>query len=191
MKIIAKIPRKDPKLVKVTKGLGLKAKLVKDGTMIELKNLDKKFEPGRIVEVYEIPPHLRKKTDTVYLIDCEESGGGMINAGSAMIICGINGERLKPYRIPKGYANGVHAKFLSHKCMTAVALKRYRIVKLWSHKIFKNRNTVSLISEKFWEGPPKKLPEFYSYKKFQPAAEAALKKARCYCCKEPHYIITF
>ncbi len=41
-----------------------------------------------------------------------ENGGGMTNTGSATIVCGADGQKLKPLFIPRGYSNGDHAIFV-------------------------------------------------------------------------------
>jgi hypothetical protein len=188
MEITAKVPREDPGLVKVLAEAGLKARLVRGGVIVQLKKLDehRDTDKGKIVETYEIPSLLQQETNTVYLIDCEEHGGGLTRTGSATIVCGVNGERMRPYYIPKGYANSTHAQFALRACVTASASKDDQVITLWSHKVSKEGATVSLISERFWKGILGELPELYE--KFRPAAEAALKKACCYHCRGPHYI---
>jgi hypothetical protein len=41
-----------------------------------------------------------------------ENGGGMSNTGYATVICGANGQALKPLFVPRGYSNGDHAIFV-------------------------------------------------------------------------------
>lgn len=49
-----------------------------------------------------------------------ESGGGATNTGSARIIAGANGERLRPLFVPRGYSNGDHAIFVARVGMLIV-----------------------------------------------------------------------
>ena len=42
-----------------------------------------------------------------------ESGGGATNTGGCRIICGANGERIRPLFVPRGYAQGEHAVFVA------------------------------------------------------------------------------
>jgi hypothetical protein len=127
-----------------------------------------------------------------------EMGGGYTNTGEAQIVAGPQGEKLKPIFIKtKGHrANGQHALFVVQPGYYVV------IVGYWNKQDPPYNVTVYQIKQfiEFAENPDypedKKLlalssrvvspPDF-----LQSAIEAAVGKARCYHCREPHYALCF
>lgn len=117
-----------------------------------------------------------------------ESGGGMTNTGGAQIVCGEKGEALKPLFVPKGYSNGEHAIFVASPGMHLADASRDRSGETV---------TISRIKAIGTEDDPDEMVTevVYEYKngdgnipeKFQGAANAALEKANCYHCREPHF----
>jgi hypothetical protein len=117
-----------------------------------------------------------------------ENGGGMTNTGSCQVVCGANGEALKPLFVPRGYSNGVHAIFVARPGLHLVSSGRDRSGE-WV--------TISRIEAIGTEDEPDELvtEDVYEYEngdgnipeKFQAAADAALEKTNCYHCREPHW----
>lgn len=166
MKIICKVLHED---VELTKKIA-NSKLVKGGVIIEIE----KVIPEGIPE------------DHVFLIECYEEGGGMTNRGYGYVVTNERGERLKPYHIPKGYANGVHAKFTLQVPYIFTAYKHSDQIDITRYEI-KIENKKAMIEEiLIWKGLIDELPETYNM--FSDAVKAARNKAYCYHCREPHYI---
>jgi hypothetical protein len=117
-----------------------------------------------------------------------ESGGGMTNTGFATIVCGKNGERLKPLFVPRGYSNGDHAIFVVKPAEThLIRASRGK----WGEgvsveKVIKIDEDDSLITEVIgeYENGDGNIPLC-----FKVASAVALKKTRAYHCRSPHYII--
>ncbi len=118
-----------------------------------------------------------------------ENGGGMTNTGYATVICGENAEPLEPLFVPRGYSNGDHAIFVAKVGMHLVDTVRDRsgesvnvsIIK----KIGSEVNPDELITETIYEyeNGDVNIPAI-----FKSAVDAALKKCKCYHCREPHFI---
>jgi hypothetical protein len=116
-----------------------------------------------------------------------ENGGGMSNTGYATIICGNDGKRLKPIFVPRGYSNGEHAIFViipGQTCFVSATRNRRgenaticRITKINEDDTLEHE----MIGE--YENGDGNIPD-----NFQPAVTAALEKAKCYHCREAHYI---
>lgn len=113
-----------------------------------------------------------------------ENGGGMSNTGYATIICGEDGQALKPIFIPRGYSNGEHAIFrieIGHCVINASrgkwgeSISVERITKI-------NDDTIKTDEIGNYENGDGNIPG-----RFQTAADAALEKSKCYHCREPHY----
>ena len=153
------------------------------------------------------PVHCPECGDTrLFVFACErtkkgypalwEQGGGCTNTGEAQVIAGPQGEKLKPVYIrTKGHrANGQHALF--------VVQPGYYVVKVW----YWNKQdppydiTVYQIQQivDFNENPDhpedKKLLAIavkveVEKPELKEAIEVAMKKARCYHCRTPHYAL--
>lgn len=118
-----------------------------------------------------------------------ENGGGMTNTGYCTVICGANGEALKPLFVPRGYSNGDHAIFIARPGMHLVDASCDR----GGESV-----TVERINAIGTENDPDELvtETIYEYEngdgnipaKFQSVVNAALEKANCYHCRESHYI---
>jgi len=117
-----------------------------------------------------------------------EKGGGFTNTGSAQIIAGPNGERLKPKAVGPGFACGTHAEFEAFPGMLVIQagqwrgdyeISVYRIVEITGN--WAKAQLIHRFERGEWNvDPPETLRE---------AIEAAKKKARCYHCRRPHYIL--
>jgi hypothetical protein len=116
-----------------------------------------------------------------------ENGGGMSNTGYATVICGANGQALKPLFVPRGYSNGDHAIFVVRPGETHLA---HASRGKWGESVTIEKVTdiadddiliVKTVGE--YENGDGNIPA-----KFEIATDAALEKARCYHCREPHYV---
>lgn len=118
-----------------------------------------------------------------------ENGGGMTNTGSATIVCGAEGQKLKTLFIPRGYSNGDHAIFVIEPGET-------HLVHGWRSRagegaivekvigIDSDDNLeVAVVGE--YENGDGNIPP-----NFQSAVDAALKKCRAYHCRSAHYILS-
>lgn len=134
-----------------------------------------------------------------------EEGGGDFNTGSARIVCGVNGEKLKPSRTRRrGWlANDKHALFTGNSlCYIDVTLEN----KEFSFKIYvaSIKPKIGILEEELiWVGDNRDLQALKNYeyfrdgdtltaeqlKNFLPALEAAVKKALEYRCTFPMYVL--
>ena len=111
----------------------------------------------------------------------------MTNTGSATIVCGADGQKLKPLFIPRGYSNGDHAIFVIEPGKThLVHASRDRggeraIVEKVIGIDGDDNLEVYAVGE--YENGDGNIPS-----NFQGAVDAALEKTKCYHCREPHYI---
>ena len=122
-----------------------------------------------------------------------EEGGGWSNTGSATIVAGPNGERLKPVYVRRAghLAGGDHALLIVRKGYHVVkashhrrdfTIKVYRIVDIDLEDKVAQVECLCEFSMGEWDNdPPPMLEE---------AIEAARAKATCYHCRSPHYAIT-
>lgn len=125
-----------------------------------------------------------------------EQGGGMSNTGHALVYCNSEGEALKPlYIIRRGHlALGKHAAFglWEHQTMIEIHASHHRR----SFYLALNKVTATkqeLVTEKLWgisevdrDNWKEALPNMYT--QYTRAIEAAIDKALCYHCREPHYL---
>jgi hypothetical protein len=118
-----------------------------------------------------------------------ESGGSATNTGSAIVICGASGEKIKPLFIPRGYSNGDHAIFVASVGMHIVETEHsrrgesatvYRIDAIGKDD---DEDAVVYHEVASYEDGDGNIPA-----EFQAAVDAALEKAHCYHCREPHFI---
>ena len=118
-----------------------------------------------------------------------ESGGGYTSTGNSIIVCNRHGDAKKPIYIPRCYACGQHAlipvRVGDHIIKTSRHQEDYEIGIYTITTIDKETKeaTITLINKYDmgeWDSP---LSE-----SLQQAVEAAKRKARCYHCREPHYI---
>lgn len=118
-----------------------------------------------------------------------ESGGGMTNTGSAVVICGTNGEKVKPLFVPRGYANSDHAIFVVCPGMHVVEAyhdrggERITVYRIDAIGVEDDADSVKFHEVASWENGDGNLGDA-----FEAAATAALQKSYCYHCREAHYI---
>ena len=117
-----------------------------------------------------------------------ESGGGSTNTGSAQIVAGANGEKVKPLFIPRGYSNGDHAIFVVRPGMLLIDAShdrqgdRITVRRIIGVEKESEELLLEVIGEE--ENGDGNIDSHYA-----DAAKAALNKAHCYHCHEAHYVI--
>lgn len=118
-----------------------------------------------------------------------ENGGGETNTGSAQVIAGPRGEKVKPLFIPRGYSNQDHAIFVLKVGMIVVkawhdrngeGASAYKITKIGTPT-----DPDAVESEKIaeYENGDGNFPDW-----LEAARQAALKKSHSYHCRSPFYI---
>lgn len=122
-----------------------------------------------------------------------EGGGATTNAGTARIIAGPAGNRLRPIAINTrgSLSNGEHALFAVRPGYVVIDVDRVReniSIRISRLTNFENSEADAILLSE-WEGTEK---EFFSKNNIVPdafweAAEAGVKKSLCYHCREPHY----
>ena len=127
----------------------------------------------------------------VLLIEASENGGATTNLGSCDIVCGLNGEKLRPYYIPRSghLSNGEHAYFCYRK-LIVIEVDRCKNIKI---KCLYGRFNIDhlfakMVIEEIWKGFHCELPERFS--KFKDAIEAGIKKCNAYHCRSAYYYKT-
>lgn len=185
MKVTARINGENLKLVEKLNQRGITAKLVKGGVIVELPAIDKNsWNP----ETYEIPSEVN---GGMLFLDLVEEGGGMTHTGSSTVVCGLSGKALRPYYVPRGghLSCGTHAFFsVPNAVITVEADRQDDNVVIKEHRIVCDDNVARIKGKKIWTGALNELPKIFSH--FQKAAEAAIQKANCYHCREPHFFLS-
>lgn len=118
-----------------------------------------------------------------------ESGGGYSNTGEATIIAGPNGEKKTPLYIRQRgpLACAHHALFVVHEGDMVIEAEHHRRdfeIRIWHiDQILKEEARLTLIYEYSRGEWDAELPAF-----LEAAVQAAVEKATCYHCREPHFI---
>ena len=118
-----------------------------------------------------------------------ESGGGASNTGSAVIVTGEHGDKVKPLFVPRGYSNGDHAIFVAKVGMHLVKAGHDRggesatVHRIDAIGTLEDQDELVTLEIGGYEDGDSNAPA-----EFENAINAALKKSRCYHCREPHYI---
>lgn len=133
-----------------------------------------------------------------------ESGGGHSNTGFAQVVCGLKGQKLIPIYIRRrgSLACSRHAKFVAWPGQVLVVVD-----------VSHHRGDFDItVFEEGIRKPEKEHGEFYSHRvllwhcegirkneiedqiptkldRYLDAVKAAMNKATCYHCREPHYIL--
>lgn len=174
MKLVQKTFEEDQMLADRLSKQGISARLVKNGVIIEM--------PRNEDSSWTIVPGVNASL----LIDVAEEGGAMTNTGSGHIVCGLHGQPLRPYRIPKGYSNGEHAFFsVPLGVVTVTGYHRGGAVEIDRHQIVVLAGTAHIQTTRVWEGMPDELPETFGH--FEKAVKAAAEKGDCYHCRHVHF----
>lgn len=182
MKIVARVEGEKPTLIEALKAGGIAAKLVRNATIVELERNQSH------TDLYHVPDEIQSH-EYVLLIEATEHGGGMTNTGSATVVCGSSGKKLRPYYVPKGHSNSTHAYFsVPGSIITVTGYRKDDNVTIMEHKIeIKGAygEFAEIKTSDVWSGEVGVLPNLYS--RYQDAAEAAHGKANCYHCRHVHY----
>lgn len=118
-----------------------------------------------------------------------ESGGGATNTGNATIIANGDGTPKRPVYIRRRgpLACAHHALFVVHEGDMVIEAEHHRRdfeIRIWHiDQIQEEEAQLSLIYE-YSRGEWDMDPE----ENFMAAVEAAMEKATCYHCREPHYV---
>jgi hypothetical protein len=181
MQIKAKLKGENQTLVQTLTERGIVAKLVNNGVIAELQ------EVGGSFKEYEIPEEL---DDATLCIDIAEEGGARTNTGSGTIVCGLAGERLRPYYVPRGgdRACRTHAHFsLPRAVVTVTGYRQDDTIRIQGYEIVREGRVARIESREIWSGELETLPN--SFSRFRSAAEAANLKGHCYHCRHPHFAL--
>lgn len=121
-----------------------------------------------------------------------ERGGGTFDGGEAQIVCGLDGEKLKPVKIRrKGWlANERHALFVGNSlCVINVKLEKKRFEYVLSKLSLKPK--IGILEEDIlWRGSKEDLEDLpEELHGFKEAFETATKKALEYRCVFPMYYL--
>ena len=175
MKITAKVDSIKRPLMIILRDRGVSARLTEDGMVVELP------KSGDIPGIYEIPPEI---TDATLLIEAAESGGKKTDSDSATVVCGTDGDALRPYSKPdtKHSIHLAQAYFaVPSAVVTITGYGTDACVIIKKHQIVRDDNVARIQTDRVWGGEMEKLSPIFSH--FQPAAAAALAKSKCrYCC---------
>ena len=118
-----------------------------------------------------------------------ERGGGYTSTGSSIIVCNRHGAAKKAIYLPRCYACGDHALIPvtvnDHIIQTSryhddYSIEIYRVMSVNSDTAVATLSLINKYDMGEWDSP---LSE-----NLNNAVEAAKRKARCYHCREPHYI---
>lgn len=125
-----------------------------------------------------------------------ECGGGYTNTGESQVICGVDGSPLKPLFIRR---RG-HLACLDHAAFAVWEGQKVVVIRTDHHRgqfnvrldeLTAHRENVEF--EELWEGEDFYIDEIdevlpNKFSKYKTAIKAAMEKALCYHCREPHYI---
>lgn len=152
----------------------------------------------------DVAKELMQKYKYYWRLAAWEEGGGYTNTGSAQIVCGVNGERLKPVLVRRrGHlANAEHALFIGQRLVTVYANHHRKdfMFQITEHSIDPKTGEVKekeiwTYSDDFADAPIDSFDEWFeqnapSYvEKFRDALKAAFEKAQCYHCRGVHYAL--
>jgi hypothetical protein len=119
-----------------------------------------------------------------------ESGGGYTNTGGAVIIANADGTAKEPVYIRKrgSLACGNHALFVIREGDMVIKAGHHRRdfeIRVWRiDQILEEEARLTLTHEYSWGEWDAELPPF-----LEAAVQAAVEKATCYHCREPHYVV--
>jgi len=128
-----------------------------------------------------------------------EGGGNHTNIGSARIICGLKGEKLAPVYIRRRGSlacSAFHAKFIAwpgQKLIQVDAEHHRGDFSITIDEIYLDKSFLGK-TKRLWQGQEidkSNIEEYLPSKldRYLDAVKAAMNKATCYHCREPHYIL--
>jgi len=176
MEVIAKLKKGGKDLVNLLeKEEMIQAKLIKTGVLVPLS--------ANKEGIYTIPLSIRDKKPYIFL-SLEESGGNNGGIGFGQIVCGNEGERLRPFYVK----NSVGRFNVTDKAAVVCAHSGnggVTSLTIETHRIQRNNSNVVIKKNQVWRGKNSKLPKYLS--QFERAAEAAVRKSKCSGCKHLHF----
>jgi len=188
MKITVKLKEVNSEVVGIIENKGISARPIKGGLIIELPLAEK--QTGGDHEIYDVPMDI-VPINALFLINCEEKGGGeKDDTGSGIIVCGLSGKALHPYLIRKrGHlACREHAFFtVPSAVITITSYQRDGVSTIQEHRIVGEGKTAYIQTKNIWIGEKRKLPQ--KLNRFSAAVDAALEKSDCYHCRHVHYAV--
>jgi len=177
MEVIAKVKKGGKDLVALLeKEEMIQAKLTRTGVLVPLS--------ANKEGIYRIPLPIRDKRPYIFL-HLEESGGNTGGAGFGQIVCGSEGERLKPFYVK----DNIGQFNVANKAVVVCASSGYggiHSLTIETFKIQRNNSNVVIKKNQLWRGKNSKLPESLSM--FESAAKAAVRKSRCPECRHLHFV---
>jgi hypothetical protein len=183
MKLVARIVGEKAELVANLLAEGVRAKLVRRATIVELEPETISCRPRK----FALPPALGEFEYALH-IDIAESGGGMTNRGYSTVVADDEGRPLKPYYVPKGYSNSDHAYFSHPGPLTVVhGSKSEGHVEIVRLSVKVEDGVATIVEERIWSGESDSRPELFD--KYAAACDAAMGKAKCYHCRHVHFAV--
>ena len=150
---------------------------LKDGAFVYLR---KKLPTA---EIYAIPEGI---PDGELSLEVTEVGGldSAKKTGTAQIVCGLHGERLTAFFVPRRHTERESTAYFSasHGCVTIWAEKGKVAIRM---HIIGIDAAIRIMRVVLWEGEPAKLPK--AMMRFKDAVAAAVRKASCSECMHMHY----
>jgi len=130
----------------------------------------------------------KKKSDDLVAPIISESGGGYTSRGWARIICGREGERLRPKFVPKRQLSfGGHADFEASPGLVIIEARRDGAsISIMIRRIAAiEGNTLLTVDVASWADGNGRIPPA-----FADAVQAAIEKTLCYRCRHAHYMLS-
>lgn len=178
--LAAFVPREDFELLETVKASGFSGKVITGATLVRPRELD-----GLLTLPEGLPDDVELRLEAV------EAGGGFSSTGHAVIVCGPNGERLRPYATAgdRGdLACGTHAWFGNTDQIVTVhagwcaSCDQQFSVKVQRHFAEQDGISVKLSSETLYSGVPINAPQ-----QFAEAVKAAVSKSSDYHCRTTYF----
>lgn len=170
MKIVANLDGQRNKLADTLRRKGVRAKVIKRSTLVDLPPLYGK-KKGMM---FRIPPETE---DALMFIDMPESSGVVDGTQYAEVVCGMSGSKLKPYFVSQRRRGTFHryGRFCVPNALVTVRCQNDKLL-IMEHRVEILRKGVARIkSDVMWQGLSNDVPpELHHYK---PAVRAACIKA--------------
>lgn len=178
------LPGAEAELVESLVAQDVRAKLTREGVVAR---------PNRMADGYRLPDGLPGGYEL--RIESVEAGGGYSNTGWAQIVCGAEGQPLRPYATAghRGdLACGQHGWFSEIRSLATVQATWWNKadqpleVEICLHTVTEDGGLAQLHSEVLFRGVPEALPTELS--RLAPAVKAAASKVHSYHCRHLCYV---
>jgi hypothetical protein len=174
MKLVANLDGQNERLVEMLRRKGVRAKMLKQSTLIDLPPM---FGKGK-GKTFRIPREVR---NPLLFIDCSESAGVDGDVKHATVVCGLSGKKLHPYFVSER-RHGTYiryARFCVPESLVTVKSTAGKVL-ITKHQVEEVRaGVVRIYSETMWHGAGDNLPPelgCYSLAADAASAKAASKK---------------